>query len=152
MDIELSEVHGGITDLWANLVDERALQEIDVLTHIPDDLALADISEFLIDALPEEVDENLANVDWDQLDWDNVAADFTLDELKNNSVCESTNDGDRAIINKRRRMNEEERLRKYSWERHPIEGQGSKRPRYKYVNTDGSIVKSLRDALRKCGK
>ena len=38
MDIDLSAMHES-TDLWIdNLIDERALQEIDVLTHHPDDL------------------------------------------------------------------------------------------------------------------
>jgi hypothetical protein len=51
-------------------------------------------------------------------------------------------------VNKRRRINEEKRLRKYLWERRNIQTEGKKRSRYKYVHADGSTVMSLREALR----
>ena len=98
-----------------------------------------------------ELDENedLSDVDWEKVDWEHVAANWDHDDLK--PTCTTKSLCEQVEKNKRRRMNEVERLHKYSWKRLPMKSEG-KRVRYKYVHIDGSTVTSLRAALGKCGK
>ena len=137
------------------LFDERAedlLPEAvdDVLTSYTGDIDLTDLLECEINALPDaDVNEDFADIDWKQVDWDDVARDWTLDELH---TCNSDDSDDRALQNKRRRLTEVERLRKYSWERHEMPVERGKRMRYKYVHRDGSTATSLREALRRCNE
>lgn len=136
------------------------LETIDTVTHAPDDLddhdldwfiqqgtLHADISQ-LFERAPVAVPQVLADVDWD-----NVAdAGWTLaDPPARDGSFPVNNEKKVANTNVTRRANEEERLRKFSWERHEVVPSGNKRVRYIYTNiNDGSTATSLREALRSC--
>lgn len=89
--------------------------------------------------------------EFEKVDWDEIAAaGWTLDKPadEEESLTPTSNNKEGTA---RRRLNEEERLRKYSWERHKLPTPNKKRVRYTYTNTrDGSIVTSRREALRSC--
>lgn len=132
----------------------------DMYTHFSGDASIQDIIDFnldIADLYENEPDVHLANVDWDK-DWAHVAAnwhecdiDWHEDDPDMLSTIKPLPKDDQAQKNKRRRLNEAERLQKYSWERLPT-NTGGKRVRYRYVHADGSTVTSLRAALEKCRK
>ena len=102
--------------------------------------------------------DDVFDVDWAPK-WDTVAPDDTqFEEFLHNLSADNTHrweevdtrDVPEAKPAKRRRLNEAERLRKFSWERIEVSTEG-KRVRYTYVNNaNGSTATSLRKALREC--
>lgn len=155
VDDDLRELTGlSLEQLFAEAND-------DMYTHFSGDASMQDIIDFNIDVtdlLENEPDVQLANVDWDKVDWAHVAANWHDSDINWHEddpnmalTIKSLLKDDQAQKNKRRRRNEAERLQKYSWERLPT-NTGGKRVRYRYVHADGSTVTSLRAALEKCRK
>tara|TARA_B110001450_G_scaffold252641_4_gene274775 strand:+ start:990 stop:1544 length:555 start_codon:yes stop_codon:yes gene_type:complete len=154
---QMERVDDDILELAAELQFDQLFEgDDDMYTHFSGDVSLEEIIDFNIqitdlNVVEEHVHDDLSNVDWEKVDWEHVAANWQQDELELLSTNKSILDDDQTQTNKRRRLNELERLNKYSWERHPLKVKG-KRERYKYVHADGSTVTSLRAALEKCGK
>ena len=102
-------------------------------------------------------DAYIADVDWDEV----AAAGWTLDEFENDvnkdpiviarDTENDTLDDDSPSKQKKRRLSEVERLRKFSWVIHELPAVG-KRARYTYVNANGATASSMRQALRECRK
>ena len=152
--MESESVDDDILELAAGLPFEQLFEgDDDMYTHFSGDVSLEEIIDLNIQITGPDVvnHDDLSNVDWEKVDWEYVAANWQEDELDPPSINKSILDDDRSQTNKRRRVNEEERLHKYSWQRLPLNVEG-KRVRYKYVHADGSTVTSLRAALEKCGK
>lgn len=141
---------------------EQLFAEVDddAYTHFSGDALLEDIIGLDLDVtdLYENEDVQLADVDWDKVDWTHVFAnwyDYEPKRYENGDpdvalTIKPLDKDEHARKNReRRRLNEVERLHSHSWERIPSKA-GGKRARYKYVHADGSTVTSLRAALEKC--
>ena len=160
--MESESVVDDILKLTTGLPFEQLFEgDDDMYTHFSGDVSLEEIIDFNIQVTDPDVakdvnHEDLSNVDWETVDWEHVAANWQEDELDPPSIKKSILDDDQTQANnKRRRLNELERLTKYSWQRLPLNVKAhkeGKRVRYKYVHADGSTVTSLRAALEKCGK
>ena len=88
---------------------------------------------------------------WDWEDVDALLSD-AADAVSDAVSDPPTDDVEKIEKNRKRRLNEVERLHKYSWERieqKPIEGK--KRSRFTYINrASGVTATSLRQALQHC--
>jgi hypothetical protein len=160
--MESESVVDDIFKLAAGLPFEQLFEgDDDMCTHFSGDVSLEEIIDFNIQVTDRDVakdvnHDDLSNVDWETVDWEHVAANWQEDELDPPLINKSILDDDQTQTNnKRRRLNEVERLTKYSWQRLPLNVEPhkqGKRMRYKYVHADGSTATSLRAALEKCGK
>jgi len=102
------------------------LEDVEVLTHFAgafEMMGAIDINDVVLD----DVQCDLATFDWEELDWAQIAMDWSMDELDDSeasrsAVNDNQTDDNQTERAKRPRLNEVERLYKYSWERHLIQG------------------------------
>ena len=104
---------------------------------------LRDLWDELLLEVPPPSLTDARGFDWDDLDASTAPDTMPLLPIDPPNV--------RKQVNVRRRACETERLRKHSWIRSPVKGQG-KRTKYVYTRSDGTQATSLREALRQCRK
>jgi hypothetical protein len=132
--------------------DIGALVDDDEFKSFWDDIQLEDIAS----APTQRNDPDLGNLTLlEFFNQFNVDFENQLEE-EDDSVVDLVSDvlqDDRQQKNRKRRLNEVERLEKYSWERvkRCQDSEAEKRVRYDYINRNsGARVSSLRLAMRQC--
>ena len=110
--------------------------------------------EITKEELPSPTYSNHVTWDWNDVDR-LLELEVDYDASADDTVVGDDNtppdDAAKVDKNRKRRLNEAERLQKYSWDRVERPDDGKKRARYDYINrTSGETVTSLRQALQQC--
>ena len=140
----------------ADMFDAEALEDTDIGALVDDDefKSFWDELEDIASAPTQKNDPDLGNLTLLEF-FNQFNVDFE-NQLEDDSVVHLVSDvlqDDRQQKNRKRRLNEVERLEKYSWERvkRCQDSETEKRVRYDYINRNSGVrVSSLRLALRQC--
>ena len=111
-----------------------------------------DVAESFEEMLHASTQRRLPHLDPDVIEWMRTMTHGDNADPPDDSPPAAVTET-RATSRRKRRLNELERLRKNSWERHvlPDFGKQYKRKRYTYINTtSGASTTSMREALRCC--
>jgi hypothetical protein len=137
------------------MFDAEALEDTDIGALVDDEFkSFWDELEDIASAPTQRNDPDLGNLTLLEF-FNQFNVDFE-NQLEDDSVVHLVSDvlqDDRQQKNRKRRLNEVERLEKYSWERvkRCQDSETEKRVRYDYINRNsGMRVSSLRLALRQC--